>query len=275
MKGLLVQDVTPQHAMNLDTYLARVGYEGEAFADLATLRSLHRAHVTTIPFENLDIQLGLPIDLALDALERKMVVGHRGGYCFEHNSLFLAALTEFGFRVISCEARVSDGAAVTPRTHMLLVVSIEDRQWLCDVGFGGSTPLGPVPLDGSTVEQGGTRYRVEARDGFEVLQADAGEGWTDQYVFEVSPREPIDFVVANWYTSTHPESRFVKTLTAQLRTTSGCKVLRNLQWTERSAEGRVSREIRREELEGLLAVEFGLCFPPGTRFRAIDGQSRS
>ncbi|RPJ74018.1 MAG: hypothetical protein EHM24_06885 [Acidobacteria bacterium] len=170
---------------------------------------------------------------------------------------------------------MSEGAAVTPRTHMLLVVSIEDRQWLCDVGFGGSTPLGPVPLDGSTVEQGGTRYRVEARDGFEVLQADAGEGWTDQYVFEVSPREPIDFVVANWYTSTHPESRFVKTLTAQLRTTSGCKVLRNLQWTERSAEGRVSREIRREELEGLLAVEFGLCFPPGTRFRAIDGQSRS
>ena len=257
--------------MNIHPYLARIHYEGQTLADLATLRSLHLAHVTTIPFENLDIQVGLPIDLAITALERKMLQARRGGYCFEQNSLFLAALREIGFRVSPCEARVFDGGtAVTPRTHMLLLVSLDEGQWLCDVGFGGSTPLEPVPLDGSVVEQGGTCYRVEAREGRYLLQADAGEGWTDQYVFEAAPREPIDFELANWYTSTHPESRFVKTLTAQLRTACGWKVLRNLQWTERRADAVVSGVVRREELEQFLVSEFGLRVPAGSRFRALD-----
>jgi N-hydroxyarylamine O-acetyltransferase len=262
--------------MNLDAYVARVGYCGPAVASLATLRGLHQAHATTIPFENLDIQQGRPIELALEALERKLVLGRRGGYCFEHNSLFFAALRATGFSVIRCEARVFDGGAeVAPRTHMLLVVSLGDVQWLCDVGFGGGTPLEPVPLDGRAVEQGGLRYRVVARGANCLLQADEGDGWNDQYVFEVSPREAIDFEVANWYTSTHPDSRFVKKLTAQQRTPTGYKVLRNLQWTVRSAAGVETREIARGELEPLLASEFGIRVPAGARFRALDAPGSS
>ena len=259
--------------MNLDEYFARIGYRGAPIPDFPTLRELHRAHATTIPFENLDIQLGLPIDLALDSLERKIVRERRGGYCFEHNSLLLAVLRAIGFSTVACEARVSDGGpAVTPRTHMLLVVPLDADAWLCDVGFGGTTPLEPVPLDGTAVEQGGTRYRVSARDSARLLQADRGDGWTDLYAFEVAARHAIDFDVANWYTSTHPQSGFVKTLTAQLRTATGSKVLRNLQWSERSAQRTESREIARAELETLLASQFGLRVPAGAGFRAIDGE---
>jgi N-hydroxyarylamine O-acetyltransferase len=260
--------------MDLDAYLARIGYEGRTLTDETTLRGIHRAHATAIPFENLDIQLGLGIDLSRRALERKLVHGRRGGYCFEHNSLLLAALGAIGFTAIACEARVFDpGEGVTPRTHMLLVVTLDGREWLCDVGFGGDTPLDPVPLDGTDTEQGGTRYRVVGRRGC-VLQADQGSGWTDQYVFEVSPREAIDFVVANWYTSTHPESRFVRKLTAQQRTATGSRVLRNLEWTVRSPRGIERREIGRAELEALLATEFGIHVPPGARFRALDADPR-
>lgn len=257
--------------MDLVAYLARIGYRGPARADAATLRDVHRAHATAIPFENLDIQMGLPIDLRPAALERKLVRGGRGGYCFEQNSLLQAALRAIGFAPLACEARVLDGgAAPTPRTHMLLVVPVAAGRWLCDVGFGGDTPLEPVPLDGTAVEQGGACYRVAASTPGLVLQADLGAGWTDQYAFELTPRHPIDFEVANWYTSTHPESRFVRRLTAQLRTATGSKVLRDLQWTVRAGTTVERRELPRAELEPLLAAELGLRLPAGARLRALD-----
>jgi hypothetical protein len=65
----------------------------------------------------------------------------------------------------------------------------------------------------------------------------------------------------------------VKTLTAQLRTATGAKLLRNLQWTERSASGVDSREIARGDLASLLASEFGLRVPADARFRALDGEA--
>jgi N-hydroxyarylamine O-acetyltransferase len=258
--------------MNLDAYFARIAYEGAPAGDARTLHDLHRAHALAIPFENLDIQMGRSIDLALPRLEDKLVRQGRGGYCFEQNSLLLGALRALGFEVMACEARVfDDPAAVAPRTHMLLVVSLDGGRWLCDVGFGGDTPLEPVPLHGVVVSQGGGDYRVaKTRSGF-VLQADlGGGGWRDQYAFEMEPREAIDFEVAHWYTSTHPASRFVRTLTAQSRTATGSKVLRNLEWVERRGHEVERRTIQRPDLESTLAIEFGLRVPDGARFRALD-----
>ena len=258
--------------MNLDAYFARIAYPRQPTKNFASLRDLHRAHVTAIPFENLDIQMERPIDLALDRLEEKLVVGRRGGYCFEHNTLLFAVLQVIGFQVVACEARVSDsGSAAMPRTHMLLVVSLDGREWLCDVGFGGDTPLEPVPLDGAPSRQEGVAYRVVSQRHELTLQATVGESWIDQYAFEPTPRLAIDFQVANWYTSTHPESRFVKTLTAQRRTPTGSSVLRDLHWTRRSGTRLEGRDIERSELERFLASEFGLLVPAGTRFRALDG----
>jgi len=95
--------------LDLGAYLRRIGLETRPAADLAGLRALHFAHATTIPFENLDIQMGLRILLDLASLQAKLVRRHRGGYCFEHNTLFLAVLKAVGFDVIPCEARVRLG----------------------------------------------------------------------------------------------------------------------------------------------------------------------
>src|SRR5438552_5613549 len=123
----------------LDAYLARIGYTGPREPTPAVLEAVHLAHATHIPFENLDIQLGRPILLDLASLQAKLVHGRRGGYCFEQNTLFAAALEQLGFRVTRLAARVRIGATrLSPRTHMTLKVDVDEGSWLADVGFGGA-----------------------------------------------------------------------------------------------------------------------------------------
>jgi len=260
--------------MDVRAYLDRIGRHGPHPPTLATLRTLHLAHATSIPFENLDIQLGLPILLDADALEDKLVTRRRGGYCFEHNTLAMHALRAMGFDLVACEARVRLGATrVAPRTHMVLLVTVDGTRWLWDTGFGGDTLLEPLRLDGRAVVQGGATYRVVDENGLHVLQMEMDGTRTDLYAFVAESREMVDFDVANWYTSTHPHSHFVTTLTAQLRTADGWRVLRSLTYSVRSKAGTSTREIARTDLPSLLHEQFALDFPGGTRFRALDGSA--
>jgi N-hydroxyarylamine O-acetyltransferase len=258
--------------LDLGAYLRRVGLEAPPAADLAGLRALHLAHAATIPFENLDIQLGLPIRLDLASLEAKLVRRRRGGYCFEHNTLFLAVLNALGFSVFPCEARVRMGSTeVSSRSHMLLLTRLEGTTWLCDVGFGGEGLLHPVPLDGAAHSQFQNTYRVTEEGGLRVLQSFHHGGWEDLYAFLPEPRFPIDFIVGNHYTSTYPESRFVKTLTAQLPGPQVRRILRNRAYAELRGDLAEGRELRPEEVIPTLRDVFGLEVPEGAKFRALDG----
>jgi len=257
--------------LDLDAYFRRTGYAGPREASLAALQALHAAHARSIPFENLAIQLGeLPLRLDLEALQDKLVARRRGGYCFEHNHLFQAVLRELGFEVAAFEARVRMGnPAALPRTHMLLAVAVEGRDWLADVGFGGEGLCHPVPMDGGVSEQPQGRYRVAAEGPLRVLQSEQPASWMDLYAFEAVPRQPVDFEVANWYTSTHPESRFVKTLTAQLILSGGRRILRGLDYTEVRNGEATHRALAVEEVPGLLREAFGLEIPDGASFQAF------
>jgi N-hydroxyarylamine O-acetyltransferase len=258
--------------LDLGAYLRRIGLAAAPAEDLAGLRSLHFAHATHIPFENLDIQLGLPIRLDLDSLQAKLVRKRRGGYCFEHNTLFLAVLKAVGFDVIACEARVRLGAPeLLPRTHMLLLARLDGAQWLCDVGFGGEGLLQPVPLDGEPHGQFMNTYRVTAEGGLCVLQSCHDGAWEDLYAFVPEERFPIDFVLANHYTSTYPDSRFLTTLTAQLPGPEVRRILRNRAYAELRGDQAEGRELAAEEVVPMLREVFGLDVPEGARFRAFGG----
>jgi N-hydroxyarylamine O-acetyltransferase len=258
--------------LDLGAYLRRIGLEGRPVADLASLQALHFAHATTIPFENLDIQMGLPIRLDLASLQAKLVRRHRGGYCFEHNTLFLAVLKAVGFEVIPCEARVRLGVVeVLPRTHMLLLVRLEGATWLCDVGFGGEGLLHPVLMDGEAYGQFLNTYRVSEDGDLRILQSYHHGAWEDLYAFVPEPRFPIDFEMANHYTSTHPESRFLRTLTAQLPGPEVRRILRNRAYAELRGDQAEGRELAREELIPLLGEAFGIEVPDGAGFRALEG----
>ena len=202
-------------AFDLDAYLDRIGRPAVGGADLATLSALHLAHVTSIPFENLDVlwRRGIALDAA--SLQSKLVRGGRGGYCFEQNALFALALEALGFDVVPLAARVRYRATrLLPRTHQLLLVTIGGERHIADVGFGGNTLLAPLPLvAGETFAQHAWRYRLVREGDLHVLQIEATEGFVDLYAFTLERAARPDLEMANWYVSTHPASRFVTTLT--------------------------------------------------------------
>jgi N-hydroxyarylamine O-acetyltransferase len=217
--------------------------------------------VTSIPFENVDVRLGRPIGLDLESLQAKLVRRRRGGYCFEHNTLFSTALRALGFDVTTLEARVRprEATATLPRTHMTLLVRVEGRDVLADVGFGGTGPLLPVPLDGSVSEQNGGRYRIVPEDGNALVLQFLWRGvWSDLYAFTLKPALPVDYEVANHYTSTHPNSGFVKMLTVQRSMPERRQYVRGRSYMIRSGDEETMREITSEELPALLRDQFGL-----------------
>jgi N-hydroxyarylamine O-acetyltransferase len=256
--------------LGLDAYLRRIEYTGSLAPSRATLDALHLAHATHIPFENLDIQLGRPVRLDLASLEAKLVRGRRGGYCFEQNRLFATALEALGYDVTPLAARVRYGTtAVLARTHMTLLVDVDGERLLADVGFGAQGLLLPVPIGQPEVSrQFAWRFRVLEDDGAFTLQSDAADSWDDLYAFTLERQHPADFDLANYYTSTHPDSRFVQNLTAQRLAPDMRRILRNRDYSEERDGATILRTLGSDdEVLDVLAESFGLEFPPGTRFR--------
>jgi N-hydroxyarylamine O-acetyltransferase len=255
------------NAFDLEGYFHRIGFDGPARPDLETLLTLHARHPSAIPFEAIDPLIGRPARLDLDSLQAKLVRGRRGGYCFEHNTLFKAALEAIGFRVTGLAGRVAwmgDGAPLGARSHMLLFVDLAEGPYLADVGFGAhllDAPLRFAPdLEQKTAW---ALYRVE-RDGHGfALAARHGEGWRRAYVFDLTPQLLADYDMANWYTSTHPDSLFTRVLIAERLTAEVRRNLVNTWLTENWRDGRlVERTLSSAaELEQVLDELFGIDPP--------------
>jgi N-hydroxyarylamine O-acetyltransferase len=269
--------------MRLHDYLGRVGVgdPGRASlpANLDTLRRVHVAHRESFLFENLAIQTGGVISVALDDIERKFLDGRHGGYCFEHNTLFGAALRELGFNTTALLGRVRRGPREGwCRTHMVLRVTIDGEPWLADVGFGAIGLLEPIPLrEGATAQQVGLSYTVRREDAMWVLSCAGsdflqkgseplgvqGVATTDLYEFSEDPQTAGDVEVANHYTATHPSSIFRRTLTIQRTTRTDRTLLRSGVLT-RYRDGDVDEQpIDRARLPAVVREVFGIELPPG------------
>jgi len=262
----------PSTTVDLDAYFARTGYIGARTATAAVLREIHVRHVCTIPFENLDVLLGRGIRIDVPSIERKLVQERRGGYCFEQNGLFAAVLEALGFRVTPLIARVRwqvPAAITTPLTHKVLRVEAGGLAFLADVGFGSMSLYEPLPLEYGVEQSGSLEPRRLVRDGDAIVQqARLGDVWFDVYRFALVEAPAVDFEVGNWFTSTHPQSRFVQNLTVALGGHHRRLGLFNREFSIRRADGRSETRTLAtpEELLHVLATEFGLHFPAGTRF---------
>jgi len=247
--------------LDLDAYLARVGLSGRP-----TLAELHRAHVSSIPFENLDPHRGVRVSLTSEDLERKLVGERRGGYCFEQNLLFASALRELGFEVEPMLARVRVGAppgSLRPRGHLVLRVTRDGESWHADVGFGGGTLLEPIPFGvGDEQEQSGWRFRVVGEGEELVLQSVLEGDWADLYAFVPKPVPFIDLEPSNWFTCSHPISPFVNGLLISVQTEDGVRTTLTdwgeLALIEHTPLGRSVVPVGREEIPALLDERFGL-----------------
>lgn len=264
--------------LDLDAYLTRIGFDGERLPTPETLAALHRAHTTSIPFENLEIMLGRPIVLDLDSLHNKLIRHNRGGYCYEHVTVFAAALERLGFRFTALAGRVTLGAeAVRPRTHALIVVEFDDsRRWLCDVGFGRG-PLEPIELieliAGNEVDQDGWQLRLSRAllgadtevlhpDQWTLWQRSSVDGkveWLDRHVFTLDPQYPIDYAVGNHFVSTSPRSPFTARPFVQRFAADVQHVLDGTIWTTTNPDGSCfTRDVEVGDVPALLADTFGI-----------------
>jgi N-hydroxyarylamine O-acetyltransferase len=255
--------------IDLAAYLRRIGYDGELQPTQRVLELLHLAHVTHIPFENLDVLLKRPIRLDICSLQEKLVTAGRGGYCFEQNGLFAAVLREIGFQVTNLAARVHYRATRTrPRTHRISLVTVDGTRFLADVGFGAAGLFLPVPVDGNQLSRQYTwSYRIVEREGLRFLQTVQEGDWTDLYSFSMEPQEAADYEMANYYVSTHPDSQFVRALTIQRATPEERHALRGSEYTLDRGDQVIRRALGDiHDLETFIAETFGVTPPPGYRF---------
>jgi N-hydroxyarylamine O-acetyltransferase len=206
--------------VNAASYLNRIRYQGSVTPNAETLRSLHRAHMFAVPFENLDISLGREIICDENRFLHKIVDERRGGFCYEMNGAFAALLRELGFQVTLLSARVSEGDG-PEFDHLALRVELEEEDWLADVGFGDSF-IDPLRLEpGLEQEQFGRRYRIAATESGFYVEANADGAWKRQYAFTLQPRQLFEFAAMCNYHQTSPDSHFTRKRVCSLATPEG------------------------------------------------------
>jgi len=255
-------------AFQLDGYLERIGFEDAVQPTLKTLIRLTRLHTRHIPFENLNPLLGIPVKLDTASLYEKMVAQKRGGYCFENNGLFYEALKSIGFNVEPLAGRVlwnQPEDKMTAQTHMLLHVKINGEDYLTDVGFGGNNPTEPLKFEIDSPQSVflGTYKYVQHKDHY-FLKGFIADQWRTLYRFKPIPSPFIDRKVANWYTSTHPDSHFTRVLTVA-RAGKDCRLVLSDNLFKRFYEHRPAEKNKLstpEEMLEVLKSEFGLELPP-------------
>jgi len=261
------QERTDEMAIDLDAYFRRIGYEGPSAPSLEALRAITLLHPRAIAFENLDPLMKRPVELDPESLQRKLVGQGRGGYCFEQNLLLGDMLAEMGFAVAGLAARVirdlpSD--AVTPRTHMLLQVTLDGEAYIVDAGFGIASLTAPLRLEAGAEQPTPheTCRLLNAGESFE-LQMEVDGTWLALYRFDLQEQVRPDYELANWYTSTHPRSPFVTSLMVA-RVDRECRhTLRDTAYTFRDPAGHSERRTMKSvrDLCAILENVFHIALP--------------
>jgi len=211
------------YSAHVPAYFERIGYRGPLAPTAEVLRDLHRAHMLSVPFENLDIVLGRKIVCDEDAFVRKIVDRRRGGFCYELNGAFAGLLRAIGFQVTLLSARVprEDGTDSPEFDHLTLRIDLAEP-WLADVGFGDSF-LEPLELrSGAERSQDGWTYRVaDCGESLFVERTEREGAWKRQYSFTLAPRSLSDFAAMCHYHQTSLESPFTRTSVCSMATPDG------------------------------------------------------
>lgn len=252
---------------DVQAYLRRINHDVNIQPDKTTLASLHRAHLFTVPFENLDIHLGRKIVCDERRILHKIVQQRRGGFCYELNGAFAALLRALGFQVTLLSARVArpDGSYSPDFDHLALRVDLEEP-WLADVGFGEGF-LEPLRLDPAIEQrQGDKAYRLISHfnEGDPVfgLEVNAKHGWKREYSFSLRPHELSDFSERCRYHQTSPESHFRQHKICSMATPQGRVTLSEDKLIETIGGSRHETTLAgREEWHAKLQERFGVILP--------------
>ncbi|MEU8661262.1 arylamine N-acetyltransferase family protein [Actinoplanes philippinensis] len=232
--------------MDVTGYLRRIGLDSPA-----GLRELHRAHLLTVPFENLDMG---HVSLDPEDLFDKIVTRRRGGFCYELNGLFALLLTELGHSVTRVAARVDGGERLGPPfDHLALIV---DGQWLVDVGFGDHSTY-PLRWDcRDDQDDPGGRFRLADTPDGDVWVLRDGK---PSYLIETRPRDLVDFRATCWYQQTSPDSHFTRKTICSRLTEDGRVTISDRTLIVTAAGARTETDLAdREQLTNAYQAHFGM-----------------
>jgi N-hydroxyarylamine O-acetyltransferase len=264
-----------------DAWLNRIGYQGSREPVLATLRGVVEAHAAAISYESIDVLLDRPPKLDLESLQRKMIAGGRGGYCFEQNILFRGGLRSLGFDVTSLQARVVRGLAIDaprPMLHMVLQVDLAEGRFLADVGFGNLAPTAPLLLSPDLEQDTPHELMRFIRMGDELtLQSRLGDRWEHIYRVVPLPRVDAEYEICNWFTASHPDSPYRSNLIAARPGPGRTRItLFNARLNVRHATGEVERRTLNDKAEyrDVLAKMFGLALSEADLAVALETVAR-
>lgn len=227
--------------MNVEDYLRRIGAVRPRSLGIQSLCELQRRHLESVPFENLSVYLGQPVELGENALFRKIVRQRRGGICYELNGAFAALLRELGFEVRLLGGRVArpEGGLGPPLDHLALRVEL-DEPWLVDVGFGRFS-LRPLRLDTDASQEdpaGLFDVRTAPQGDVDVLCAGVVV-----YRLEPRARELDEFQAMAWWHSTSPRSPFTQGPTCSLVMPGGRVTLAGHRLIETTGTKRTERQL--------------------------------
>ena len=248
--------------MNVDAYLQRIGLDGQTFVrDAASLRKLQRSHLLTVPFENLDIRWKRPITIDTAKFCDKIVGEKRGGFCYELNGAFNELLRSLGYQTRLVSARVFNGTDHGPEyDHAAIIVTIDDGEYLADVGFGDFTaePLRFVLKEEQQDATGVFVIRRFDKEYLEVAKED-GDAWTSEYIFKDIARDLSEFAEMCDFQQYSPESHFTKGKLCSLMTERGRKTLTDKGLIVTTDGERTEQPLGSdEEFERILFREFGI-----------------
>jgi N-hydroxyarylamine O-acetyltransferase len=257
-------------SVDLDAYFERVAWGNGTQPTFETLCGILGAHMARIPFENLDVLLGLTPRLDLEGLQEKLVRDRRGGYCFEHITLLASVLQQLDFEVHIHTARVvlvwpPDRA---PRSHGLIRVRLSSGEFLLDPGFGALAPRVPLPLNGTEARHDGERHWLGREGRRLILRTEVDGKPVDAWVTTLDEDNPVDLEVGNHYTATHPSSPFRSRLMGRALIPGGRVTLMNRDAKiARAGETKAFQLADRRALRGLFAEHFGFDLPELEKLR--------
>lgn len=254
--------------MDIQTYLQRINYKGSVSPTATTLHDLHLAHVQSVPYENLDLHLGFPVDLKLDAIFKKIAIRKRGGICLELNYLFSWLLQELGFEVTLLPAsEYNHKGKLSPEEHMVLQVkcpadpSSPSTPYLADVGYGDtfSEPLrfdklGNEQFDGLRV------HRIDYTDSYYFLwrQEYYSGNWRKYLRISMRPTKLSELEPGCRYHETSSESWFKHNRICSLCTPTGRISLINTFFYDVDIRNYQFRKLKPHEYRSVLKKQFGI-----------------
>lgn len=246
--------------MDINAYLNRIKYTGPRDLSAEALRELHRAHLLTVPFENLDIHNGHTIVLDVEKFFEKIVRRGRGGFCYELNGLFAALLRALGFNLTMLSARVYLDDVCGPEfDHMVLLVQLEE-QWLADVGYGALF-MNPLRMDDRNDQsQENMAYRLEQHgDIFKLMARNPGDPWRIYYQFTLIPRQLQDYVSMCQWHQTSPRSWHTQNKICTRATLDGRITLSGMKLIMKKNRDRTEQVLStNEEYINALKIHFGI-----------------